>query len=115
VRPITPTSNVLDSFVTMLPPSRGYSLSHVQLEIPDPTTAIFKATLKGPEGAPVWARAWLSTEAGTLAETASPRLTAGDHITLEVTLRGAESPQNAYMRIKSAPLKTEHLVVLKLA
>jgi hypothetical protein len=40
---------------------------------------------------------------------------AGDHVTLEVTLRSAESPQNAYMRIESAPLKTEHVVVLKLA
>jgi hypothetical protein len=111
---LTPTSNALDSFVNMLPPSRDYSLSDVQLEIPNPTTAIFKATLKGPEGAPVWARAWLSTEAGTLAETASPQLTAGDPVTLAVALRGAQSPQYAYMRIESAPLKTEHVVVLKL-
>ena len=107
--------NSVDSFVDILRPSQGYSLSEVRLDIPNPTTAIFKAKLNGPEGMPVWVRAWLSTEAGTLAETASPRLMAGDHVTLEVTLRSAESPQNAYMRIESAPLKTEHVVVLKLA
>jgi len=55
-------------------------------------------------------RAWLSIEAGTLAEASSPRLMAGDH----VTLRSAESPQDAYVRIESAPLKTEHVVVLRL-
>jgi len=111
---LTPASNTLDTFVNILPPSRGYSLSGVRLDIPNPTTAIFKATLNGPEGAPVWVRAWLSTEAGTLAEAASPQLRAGDHVTLEVVLQGRESPQSAYMRIESAPLKTEHVVVLKL-
>jgi hypothetical protein len=40
---------------------------------------------------------------------------AGDEVTLEVTLRGTESPESAYMRIESAPLKTEHVVVMKLA
>ena len=83
--------------------------------ISNPTTAIFKAKLSGPEGKPVWARAWLSTEAGTLAEAASPQMAAGDEVVLEVTLRTAESPQFAYMRIESAPLKTEHVVMLKLA
>lgn len=78
-------------------------------------TAILKAKLNGPVGAPVWARAWLSTEAGTLAESVSDQLTAGDHVTLEVNLRNSESPQSAYMRIESAPLKTEHVVVLKLS
>ena len=111
---LTPTTTVLTSFVTILTPTQGYSLSDVRLDIPNPTTAIFKATLNGPEGAPVWVRAWLSTEAGTLAETASPQLMTGDHVTLEVTLRSAESPQSAYMRIESAPLKTEHVVVLRL-
>jgi hypothetical protein len=111
---LTPTSNILDTFANILPPSQGYSLSAVRLDIPNPTTAIFKAKLNGPEGAPVWARAWLSAEAGTLAETASHQLRAGDDVTLEVVLQSPESPQNAYMRIESAPLKTEHVVVLKL-
>ena len=111
---LTPTANILDSFVNILPPSHGYSLSDVRLEIPNPTTAIFKARLNGPEGAPVWVRAWLSTEAGTLAEAVSQQLRAGDSVTLEVMLRSSESPQNAYMRIESAPLKTEHVVALKL-
>jgi hypothetical protein len=111
---LTPTSYSMDSFVEILRPSRDYSLSDVRLDIPNPTTAIFKATLNGPKDAPVWVRAWLSTEAGTLAETVSPRLMAGDDVTLEVTLRNAESPQSAYIRIESAPLKTEHVVALKL-
>jgi len=111
---LTPTSNSVNSFLDILRPSQDYSLSDVRLDIPNPTTAIFNARLNGPQGAPVWVRAWLSTEIGTLAETASPRLTAGDRVTLEVTLRSAESPQNAYMRIESAPLKTKHVVGLKL-
>ncbi len=101
------------SFADILPSSRGYSLSDVRLDIPNPTTAVFKAKLNGPAGSPVWARAWLSTEAGTLAESASPQLNAGDEVTLEVILRSPEQPQYAYMRIESAPLKTEHVVVLK--
>ena len=108
-------ANNEDSFADVLPPSNSYSLSDVRLELPNPMTAIFKARLNGPNGAPVWARAWLSTEAGTLAEATSPQLLAGDQVTLEVTLRGAEVPQSAYMRIESAPLKTEHVVGLKFA
>jgi len=111
---LTPTTNPLTAFADMLRPAHGYFLSDAQLEIPNPTTAIFKATLNGPKGAPVWARAWLSTEAGTLAEIASPQMTAGETITLEVKLRGHEAPQYAYLRIESAPLKTEHVLVLKL-
>ena len=112
---LAPTSNILDTFVNILPPSQGYSLSDVQLEIPNPTTAVFSAKANGPDGASVWVRAWLSTEAGTLAETASPQLMAGDQVRLEVVVRGSESPQSAYMRIESAPLKTEHVVGLKLS
>jgi hypothetical protein len=84
------------------------------LDIPNPTTAIFKARLNGPEGKPVWARAWLSTEEGTLAESASPQLMAGDEVTLEVVLRSPVSPHYGYMRLESAPLNTEHVVGLKL-
>jgi hypothetical protein len=82
--------------------------------MPNPMTALFTAKANGPAGAPVWVRAWLSSEAGTLAETASPQLTAGENVTLELTLRNSELPQTAYMRIESAPLNTEHVVALKL-
>jgi hypothetical protein len=112
---LTPNSTTLNSFADILPPSQGYLLSDVRLEIPNTETAIFKAKLHGPDAAPVWARAWLSTEAGTLAESASQQLRAGGDVTLEVKLRNSESPQSAYMRIESAPLKTEHVVVLKLS
>ena len=104
-----------NSFADILPPSRGYSLSDVRLEIPNPNTAVFNAKLNGPAGHPVWARAWLSTEAGTLAESASSQLKAGEEVTLEVILQSPESPQYAYMRIESAPLKTEHVLMVKLA
>jgi hypothetical protein len=96
-------------------PCHGYSLGNVQLDISDPVTAIFKARLNGPENQPVWIRAWLSTEAGTLAEAASPQLKTGEEVTLKVILQTSESPQYAYMRIESAPLKTEHVVALRLA
>ena len=112
---LTPSSNSHDSFMDILRPGHSYSLSHVRLDIPNPTTAVFRAKLHGPEGSSVWVRAWLSTEAGTLAESASPQLKAGDEVTLEVTLHGSESPKFAYMRIESAPFKTEHVVGLKLA
>jgi hypothetical protein len=67
----------------ILGPGHGYSLGNVQLDIPDSTTAIFKATLNGPAEQPVWARAWLSTETDTLAEAASPQLKAGAEVTLK--------------------------------
>jgi hypothetical protein len=108
------SSDALEPFVDILRPAHAYSLSDVRLNIPNPMTAIFRARLNGPTGARVWVRAWLSTEAGTLAETASPQLTVGEHVTLEVKLPGSESPQTAYMRIESAPLKTEHVVALQL-
>jgi hypothetical protein len=111
---LTAISKRKDSFKDVMGPCHGYSLSEVQLDIPDPTTAIFEATLNGPSEKPVWARAWLSTEAGTLAEAASPQLKAGESVTLKVTLRTPESPQYAYMRIESAPLNAEHVVGLKL-
>ena len=111
---LTTSSRPLDSFADILRPAQEYFLSDVQLNILNTETAIFRATLNGPEGAPVWVRAWLSNDAGTLAEVASPQLTAGEDVTLEVRLRSTESPQTAYMRIESAPLKTEHVVALKL-
>jgi hypothetical protein len=111
-----PTSDhMFSSFVEILRSSHGYSLSDVQLDRPNATTAIFKARLNAPAGSAVWARAWLSNETETLAESASPQLKAGDNVKLEVILKSTESPQYAYMRIESAPLKTEHIVSLKLA
>jgi hypothetical protein len=104
-----------NSFRDVLKPSGNYSLDDVRLEMPNPTTAVFKARLNGPEEKPVWARAWLSTEAGTLAESTSPQLKAGDEVTLEVKLQTSEPPEYAYMRIESAPLNTEHVVATKLA
>ena len=112
---LTPSTSSRDSFVDMLPALHGYSLSHVRLDIPNASTAVFRAKLNGPDGSSVWARAWLSTEAGTLAESGSPQLKAGDEVTLEVMLHGSASPKFAYMRIESAPLKTEHVVGLMLA
>jgi hypothetical protein len=103
-----------DSFADILPSSRGCFLSEVRLDVPNPTTAVFKAKLNGPTGSPVWARAWLSTEEGTLAESASPQMKVGDEVMLEVILRSPGLPESAYMRIESAPLRTEHVVGLKL-
>jgi hypothetical protein len=107
-------SNNTSSFRDDLPPSGAYSLTSVRLEWKNATTAIFTAKLNGPEGSPVWTRAWLSTEAGTLAESASPQLKAGDEVTLEVRLHTSDSPQYAYMRIESSPLNTEHVASLRL-
>jgi hypothetical protein len=112
---LTPKAYPPGSFADVLPAAHGYSLAAVRLDLPDSSTAFFHARLNGPADRPVWARAWLSTADGTLAETASPPLKAGDEVTLEVTLKTSESPQYAYMRIESAPLKTEHVVVTKLA
>src|SRR4051812_19845636 len=93
----------------------GYFFTHVSLGISSGETAVFRAKLHGPPGAPVWTRAWLSTEIdGTLAEIASPRLTAGDTTTLIVTLRDRRVPESAWIRIESAPLKTEQVVGIAL-
>jgi hypothetical protein len=109
---MTPPSK--NSFADVMRPAHGYFLIDVRLAIPNSTTAVFKAKLNGPEGKPVWARAWLSTEEETLAEAASAEMRVGDEVVLEVVLRTAEEPSAAYMRIESAPLETEHVVGLKL-
>jgi hypothetical protein len=96
-------------------PSDNYFLSDVSLEIPHSDTAVFTAKLNGPAGAPVWARAWLSNESeGTLAEAESQSLTAGQEVNLTVVLRDSGIPENACIRIESAPLATEHVVIIKL-
>jgi hypothetical protein len=51
---------------------------------------------------------------GTLAEAASPRLMAGDEVMLTVVLRDSRIPENAHIRIESAPLATEQVVTIKL-
>jgi len=95
--------------------SKTYFLSDVSLNIPSADTAIFQAKLNGPVGSQVWTRAWLSNEIdGTLAETASPPLNAGDVATLTVILQDNRIPEFAWMRIESAPLATEHVVGIKL-
>ena len=95
--------------------SRAYFLSNVSLEIPNTDTAIFRAKLNGPPGSKVWVRAWLSTELdGTLAEVASEPLNAGDLTTLTVKLHDPRVPENACIRIESAPLATEHVAIIKL-
>jgi hypothetical protein len=111
---LTPTRHPLDSFIDVLPSRSNHYLSDVQLEIPNSRTAVFSAKLNGPLGTPVWVRAWLSTDDGTLAEAASSQLIVGDRVKLEVTLSASATPKTAYMRIESAPLKTEHVVGITL-
>jgi hypothetical protein len=90
---LRPTAKSVSSFANSLPPSGDYFLSEVRLDIPDPGTFIFKAKLHGPVGSPVWARAWVSTQMdGTLAEAASPQLTAGAEVVLTVRLKDGKSP-----------------------
>jgi hypothetical protein len=110
-----PTTATLRSFVDSFPPCGQYRLSSTSLDIPDAETAVFKATLHGPTGAQVWARAWLWNDIdNTLAEAASPPMTSGDQVTLTVTLKDVRTPDHASMRIESSPLATEHVVRIKL-
>ena len=113
---LTPTGSPLESFRDSFPPRTPYVLSDVRLEIPDAETAIFTAKTHGPEGASVWARAWVSNEIeGTLAEIASSEMTAGDEVTLTIKYAGGSVPELACMRIESAPLATKHVVHIRLA
>jgi len=58
----------------------------------------------------------LSNEAdGTLAEVASSRLNAGDVATLAVFPRDRRVLENAGIRIESASLATEQVVIIKLS
>ena len=96
-------------------PPGSYFLSEATLVIPTPETAVFQARLNGPAGSKVWARAWLANELdGTLAEVASECLNAGDVATLTVKLHDSRVPEIACLRIESAPLATEHVVIIKL-
>jgi hypothetical protein len=51
---------------------------------------------------------------GTLAEVASQALNAGDVATLTVVLRDRRVPEIGCIRIESAPLATEHVVIISL-
>src|SRR5262249_17852697 len=108
-----PTTTTLRLVTECLPASRDYFLEDVSLEIPDAHTPVFRARLHGPVGSQVWARAWLSTNIdGTLTEAASACLNAGDTVVLTVILRDSRIPEIACMRIESAPLVTEHVVMI---
>src|SRR3954468_8025614 len=110
-----PTTIPLRPSADLRPSANGYFLSDVCLDIAGPDTAVFKAKLNGPVNSQVWARAWLSNEIdGTLAEAASPRLSAGDMVTLTVVLSDSRIPENAFIRIESSPLATEQVVIIKL-
>jgi hypothetical protein len=112
---LNPKASILNSFVDSLPPAGEYHLDDATLEILDPNTAIFRAKLRGPAGSHVWARAWLWNNTDkTLAEAASSQLNAGDHVTLTVKLNGDRVPDHGSMRIESAPLRTEHVLSIKL-
>src|SRR5436190_21876861 len=112
---LRPTTTTLRPSVDSRPSTNGYFLSDVCLDIPSADTTVFKAKLNGPAGSQVWTRAWLSNEIdGTLGEAASPCLEAGEVATLTVRLRDSRIPENAFIRIESAPFKTEHVVLIKL-
>jgi hypothetical protein len=98
-------------FTDRLPAAGAYRLGEVILERPGDGTFIVRAKLHGPPGSAVWARAWVSTEHdGTLAETASGQLLAGDQVRLAIKLKDDRQPDFVYARIESAPLQTEHVV-----
>ena len=111
---LRPTTMTQTEFAHLIPPS-DYHLDEVRLDIPDPQTAVFRAKLIGPPGSHVWARAWLASEAeGTMAQTASPQMNTGDEVTLIVKILRDTTPEGAYIRIESAPLKTKHLMCFRL-
>ena len=112
---LKPTPSPLRAVTDLHESSRAYFLSDVILKVPDSQTAIFCARLNGPAGAKVWVRAWLSTELdGSLAETEAGPLPSGDVATITVKLHDKRIPENAFIRIESAPFATEHVVGLQL-
>jgi hypothetical protein len=112
---LNPTLSTLRVTRGSIDQSKVCFLSEVSLDIPDSETAVFRARLHGAAGAKVWVRAWLSTEAdGTLAEVASPACNAGELATLTVKFHDDRVPENAFIRIESAPFATEHVVMIPL-
>ena len=97
------------------PSPNGYALNDVSFEIQSSDTAIFRARLHGPGGSKVWVRAWVSNEIdGTLAEVASGGLNVGDVTALTIKDNGSRIPEIACIRIESAPLATEQVVMIKI-
>ncbi len=112
---LIPTATSLRPSAVSLHSSGNYFLSDVKLDITSWDTAIFHARLHGPVGSKVWVRAWLSNEIeGTLAEAASDCLEAGALTTLTLKLKDARIPKIACIRIESAPLATEQVVIMTL-
>lgn len=70
-------------FEELMPPQGEFRLQDPSLSI-DGDVIRFEALLVGSRGADVWARAWISDDSGTLAETASPKAVAGDKVVIEV-------------------------------
>lgn len=94
-------------------PHGEYRLADVSIATID-GRARFSARLIGPIGRSVWARAWISSDEGTLGETASPMAFAEETVMLDVPLPSSIEGCSAYMRIESAPLQTEHVVAIRL-
>jgi hypothetical protein len=99
-------------FNDVLAPGNTYRLRDVIAWIQN-GNVVFEAVLMGPDGADVWIRAWLSDENSTLSESASGPHKTGDRISISVPIPFDVDPGitiNAFARIESAPLKTEHVV-----
>src|SRR5262245_23387233 len=112
---LRPTTATLRPAADSAHPPSGYFLSNVGVDIPRPDTAIFRATLNGPAGSKVWVRAWLSNEIdGTLAEVASDCFDEGALATMTLSLDDTRIPENACIRIESAPLANKHVVIIRL-
>ena len=92
-----------------------YYLEDIVLEILSERLAIFNARLCGPEGEPVWARAWLSNAIeGGLSETATGKLKGGQEVRLELPLESESIPELACIRIESKPYATEQVRCIRL-
>jgi len=75
------------------------------------------ALCHGPDGAEVWARAWLSNQRGTLAESAQGPVLAGSVVSLEVPIPVDLDPEDKYLaafRVEASPLDTRDVKVVDL-
>jgi len=97
-------------------PTDNYKLTDVAVTVADGVLRI-GAQCGGPPGAQAWVRAWLSNEAGTLAETAINPVEAGSKVMVEVRIPKELDPNErytAYIRIESSPLETRQVVSTRL-